>query len=257
MKINSLSIFKKSTILILMMMMVVSCVPRERIVYFQGDLESVEKMTGDYTAIIQPDDLLSITVFGRNSEATKIFNQESNVQSSGGGINRPTYLVDAEGYIEFPVLGKVKLAGMNRNEAIYYMKGLLNNEIIDPGVAIKIDNFRITVLGEVSKPGTFSMENEKISLLEAIGLAGDLKITGTRENVLVIREEGEDRNYYRVDLTSDEMFNSPVFYLNQNDVVYVEPNRRARNESSTYMRDTSFIISVTSFMITLITLLSR
>lgn len=243
-------------IFFLLVLLMVACVPRERLVYFQGDVSSIERAVGEYAAIIQPDDLLSITVFGREGSATKIFNQESNLQMSSD-LGRPSYLVDEEGNIEFPFLGKVKLAGLTRNEAIQYMKGLLSNEIVDPGVSISIENFRITVLGEVSRPGAYPIKHEKISLLEAIGMAGDLTINGVRQNVMVIREEGGERMFHRVDLTSDEIFNSPVYYLSQNDVVYVEPNKNIINTSSNAIRNTSFVISIASFLITLIALITR
>lgn len=244
-------------------MLVSSCVSREKIVYFQGDLESIEQMTANYSPVIQSDDLLIITVFGRDSEATKIFNQESNLSTtgsgtgSGGGGRFQTYLVDEEGNIEFPVLGKVKLAGLTRIEAMDHMKSLLSRDIIDPGVAISISNFKITMLGEVGSPGTYNLEDEKLTLLEAIGRAGDLTINGERKNVLVIREENGQRNFYRIDLTSNEVFTSPVYYLVQNDIVYVEPNQNKRNSSTSTVRDVSFAISITSFVITIIALITR
>lgn len=245
----------KYTLIGVIFWMITSCVPRERIVYFQGDLESVEKIAAEYSATIKPDDLLSITVYGRNLEATRIFNQESNNDLSGGD-NQKTFLVDEEGNIEFPVLGKIKLAGLTRNEAIQYMKGLLRSEIIDPGVSISITNYRITVLGEVGSPGTYPLLNEKVTILEALGMAGDLTINGMRENVLVIRDEGEERNFYRVNLTSEEVFTSPVYYLSQNDVVYVEPNQ-AKINTSANTRNLSIIISVASFLLTVVALIIR
>ncbi len=231
--------------------LVFSCVSREKVVYFQGDLESMQILNDRYSAVIQTDDLLDITVFGRNVDATRIFNQESN---KGG---ERTYLVDEDGNIEFPVLGKIKLAGLTRNEAIQYLKGRLSDEIIDPGVSIKITNYKITVLGEVSSPGSYTLDNEKVSLIDMLGMAGDLTINGTRDNILVIREEGDQRNFYRVDLTSPDIFNSPVFYLAQNDVIYVEPDKHKINSKSTTYRDVSFVISVAGFLLTIITLLTR
>lgn len=151
----------------------------------------------------------------------------------------------------------MKLAGLTRNEAIQYMKGLLSKDIVDPGVSIAIKNYRITVLGEVTKPGTFPLENEKVTILEALGMAGDMTINGVRENVLVVREEGGERNYYRVNLASTEVFNSPVYYLAQNDVVYVEPNQNKINTSSNIIRNVSFGISLASFLITIVTLITR
>lgn len=258
MKIDYRKFVVKITVLLLMGFFVSSCVPREKIVYFQGDLESIEELAEQYSATIQPDDLLSITVYGRNAEAVRIFNQETNAAMGleGGG---KTYLVDEEGNIEFPVLGKIKLAGLTRNEAIQYLKGMLSKEIIDPGVSIAITNYRITVLGEVNSPGTFPLQNEKVTILEALGMAGDLTINGLRENVLVVREENGKRNFHRVNLLTDEVFSSPVYYLAQNDVVYVEPNQNKINmaRNSTIFRDVSFIMSIASFLITIIVLVTR
>lgn len=255
MKINCHPVLIKYIVLLCIGLFVASCVPREKIVYFQGALESIEELADQYSATIQPDDLLAITVFGRNQEATRIFNQESNLMMGEG----KTYLVDEEGNIEFPVLGKIKLAGLTRNEAIQYMKGLLSRDIIDPGVSITITNYRITVLGEVGSPGTYPLQNEKVTILEAIGMAGDLTINGLRENVLVVREENGKRNFYRVNLLTEEVFNSPVYYLNQNDVVYVEPNQNKINTSrnSTIFRDISFAMSISSFLLTIILLITR
>lgn len=239
---------------------ITSCFPREKIVYFQSNLESIEQMAGEYSAVIQPDDLLSITVFGRSPESTVMFNQSSNITLSGGSTNKDmlqTYLVDSEGYIEYPVFGRVKLGGMTRNQAIQYMKGLLSKEIIDPGVSINITNFRITVLGEVNRPGTFPIDNEKITVLEALGKAGDLTINGVRENILVIREENDKRNFYRVNLLSDEIFTSPVYYLSQNDIIYVEPNKNKINAAAEERANFPLIISATSIMLAIITLIIR
>ncbi len=258
MKINRHQLLLKYFILMFIGLFLTSCVPRERIVYFQGDLESIEKLAEQYSATIQADDLLAITVFGRDMEATRIFNQENNVTIAGEG-NRPTYLVDEEGNIEFPVLGKIKLGGLTRNEAIQYMKGILSKEIIDPGVSITITNYRITVLGEVGNPGTYPLQNEKVTILEAIGMAGDLTINGLRDNVLVVREENGKRNFYRINLLTEEVFNSPVYYLAQNDVVYVEPNQNKINtaRNSTIFRDISFAMSIASFLLTIIILVTR
>lgn len=238
---------------------IVSCVSREKIVYFQGDLETLDSLAS-YASTIQAGDLLIITVYARNPEATRLFNQESNMTAGAGTTTKDrwqTFLVDENGEIEFPVLGKVQLAGLKRSEAITHMKELLSEEIIDPGVSLTISNFRITILGEVNKPGVINVSNDKITLLEALGQAGDLTINGVRKNVLVVREEGESRTYHRVDLTSSEFFESPVYYLKQNDVVYVEPNQSKMNSSSSTIRDVTFVMSVLSFALTLITLLTR
>lgn len=233
-----------------------SCASRESIVYFQGDLQSMEEQLKNYSPSIQPDDLLVITVSARDFEATKPFNQLNYYYQREGETRLQTYLVDKDGYIEYPVIGKIKLGGLTRPEAISQMKKLLSEYIIDPGVAINISNFRVTILGEVTNPGTYTLPNERITILEAIGLGGDLTINGVRNNVLVIREVDGEKQFYRVDLTSSEIFTSPVYYLAQNDVVYVEPNK-AQINSSTYSRNTSVLISIAGLVITVISVLTR
>lgn len=233
-----------------------ACASRESIVYFQGDLEMIEQQAEQYSPTIQPDDKLVITVSARDFEATKPFNQVNFYYQSQSEARIQSYLVDEEGFIEYPVLGRIKLGGLNRSEAMSYMKNLLEEYIIDPGVTIQITNFKVTVLGEVTTPGSHILPNERITILEAIGLAGDLTINGVRENVLVIRETEGEKSFHRIDLTSNEVFNSPVYFLKQNDVVYVEPNK-AQINSSTYSRNTSVIISIAGLIITVISVLTR
>lgn len=241
----------KILFLLLIFSMIQSCVPRESIVYFQGNPETMQLLNANYSAVIQPDDLLDITVFAKNVDATRIFNQESNK------IGEHTYLVDENGYIEYPVLGRIKMAGLTRNEAIQYLKGMLSKEILDPGVAIKIVNFKITVLGEVKNPGSYTVDNEKVTLLDALGMAGDLTINGVRENVMVIREEAGQRHFYKVNLTSTDLFNLPAFYLMQNDVIYVEPDQHKINTKSSAYKDVGIIVSIATFMLTFVALLTR
>lgn len=233
-----------------------ACASRESIVYFQGDLEAIEKQAELYSPRIQPDDLLIITISARDFEATKPFNQVNYYYQSTNEARLQTYLVDEEGYIEYPVLGRVKLGGLTRSEAIHLLKNLLKEYIIDPGVTVAISNFKVTVLGEVTTPGTFTIPNERITILEALGMAGDLTINGVRNNVLVIRETNGEKTFHRVDLTSSNVLNSPAYFLMQNDVVYVEPNR-AQINSSAYSRNTSIIISVAGLIITIVSVLIR
>lgn len=257
MKHNMLNKQKMRCLLIVISsILLTGCASRKDIVYFQGESASPESIANKYTPTIQPDDQLVITVSGRDFETTKPFNQVNYYYQREGDVRQQSYLVDAEGSIEFPVLGKVELGGLTRTEAIAKMKSLLSEYVIDPGVIINIINFRITVLGEVRNPGTYPLENERITILEALGLAGDLTINGVRNNVLVIRETDEKKEFYRVDLTSDSVINSPVYYLKQNDVVYVEPNK-AQINSSTYSRNTSVIIAIASLIITVISVLTR
>jgi polysaccharide export outer membrane protein len=242
------------SLLILGLVTITSCASREDIVYFQGTPTEMEAV--NYSPKLQPDDQLVITVSAMDFEATKPFNLTNYYYNSQDPERRLTYLIDENGEIDYPILGKLKLGGMTRSEAIDFMKEQLKEYIINPGVNIEIVNFKITVLGEVTKPGTFTMDDERVTVLEALGLAGDLTINGVRKNVMVIRETPEKKEFYHLDLTSGDIVNSPVYYLKQNDVVYVEPNK-AQINSSTYSRNTSIIISVAGLIITVISVLTR
>ncbi len=200
---------------------------------------------------------------GMDAEAVKPFNLpvllNNNVMNgyTNGNANPQGYLIDAEGNIDFPVLGKIKIAGLNRNEATELLKEKLKPYLKEVSILIRILNFKVTVLGEVRNPGSFNIPNERITLLEAIGIAGDLNITAVRKNVLVIRDENGKKTEYRVDLTKKGVFVSPVYYLNQNDVVYVQPNRAKINSSVINPANAGIVISAVSLIVSVLVLLSR
>ena len=160
-----------------------------------------------------------------------------------GAPTPPGYYVDSDGVIEFPAIGKLKVGGMKRMEATRLIGQKLQPFLKDATVIVRIQNYKVSVLGEVKNPGTFTIPNEKITIVEAIGIAGDLLITGERCNISVFREENGSRKEYSIDLTSKSLFGSPVFYLEQNDVVYVRPNRAKRSGSVVNTNNGSLIIS--------------
>jgi polysaccharide export outer membrane protein len=167
------------------------------------------------------------------------------------------YIVDNEGNINFPNLGKVHLGGLTKNDAIDSLQKQISTFVSDAvTVNIRFLNYRITVLGEVNRPGTYTVENEKITLLEALGLAGDLTIYGKRNNVLIYREEGGKLLFHRVDLTSSKVFESDYFFLQQNDLIYVQPNK-ARTGSSIYNQNLSVGMSLLSILVSVISILTR
>lgn len=231
-------------------------------VYFQGSLNSTEN-NRSYTPILKTDDILSITIMGLDEEAIKPFNlkftttSQSNGGYSAGSPTPPGYLIDSDGYIDFPVIGKMKLAGLSRSAAIDTLKKQLSIYLNNPTIILRILNYKVTILGEVRNPGTFNIPNERISLPEALGIAGDLQITGVRKNVLVIRDVDGKKTETRVDLTSKELFSSPVYYLQQNDVVYVEPNRAKINSSVVNTANVSLVISVISLFVTMVILIKN
>jgi polysaccharide export outer membrane protein len=165
--------------------------------------------------------------------------------------------VSADGTIDFPVVGNIKVEGLTRSQAIEVIKNKLSSYVVNPTVSLRILNFRITVLGDVRTPGTFTIPNERISILEALGIAGDLLITGERQNILVIRDEGGKRKEYRVDLTKESLFSSPVYYLQQNDVVYVEPNRAKRSAALINPSNAGLVIASLSLLITSLVLIFK
>lgn len=240
-----------------------ACTSKKKLVYFQVD-SSLPPTSVTYNPIFKKDDLLSIMVMGMNAEAVVPFNLPTTmyVSSNMGGYYQgaptpPGYLIDAEGNIDFPVVGKVHLEGLSRSQAIELLKQKLSEYISKPSVNLRILNYKVTVLGEVKNPGTFTIPNERVTLPEALGIAGDLLITGRRKDVLVIREVEGKKTEFRVDLTSKDLFSSPVYYLQQNDLVYVTPNRSKINSSVVNATNVSIGISVLSLLITLSTVLTR
>lgn len=241
-----------------------SCVNKKKIIYFQGDKAIASDTTKKHSPLLKIDDLLMITVMSMDAEATKPFNlstyganQNSINNPSGSNTGPKGYLIDENGEIAFPVIGKIKLAGLNRTQACDLIKEKLKDYLKDPIVHIEIQNFNITILGDVSKPGNYLVNHERITLIEAIGMAGDLNISGLRKNVLVIRDNNGSKTETRVDLTNKELFNSPVFYLQQNDIVYVEQNRSKKNSGAINATSITLIISITTLGITLLNLLLR
>jgi len=234
-----------------------SCASRKEIVYLQNSNIIPENNYDKYAPRIQKEDLLTITVSAADLKATAPFNQinayQATAASSADNAFKPTYLVDNNGEIDFPILGKIKLGGLTRQEATDLLKLQLKEYIINPGVNITFTNFRVTVLGEVNKPGTYNLVQEKVNIFEALGLAGDMTIKGLRNNVLIMRETNGDKKFERLNLLSDSVVNSPYFYLAQNDVIYIEPNN-SQVRNSRFGQSTNVWISVTSLLITIITL---
>lgn len=239
-----------------------SCVSKKNVLYFQ-DIESLrgQQDSISYTTLIRPGDLLTITVSALNPETVLPFNPPLISTATGdGSINGArqiqTYLVDKDGTIEFPVLGTIGLGGKTRQQATTFLKNKLSTYIKGPIINLRILNFTISVLGEVQRPGTFTVNDERVTVLEALGLAGDMTIFGEREKVQVIREENGKTQYAVLDFTSVDLINSPFYYLQQNDVVIVPPNS-AQIQSSGFNRNTSVFISVAGIIISVISILIR
>ncbi|CAM1355335.1 polysaccharide biosynthesis/export family protein [Tenacibaculum halocynthiae] len=251
----------KKIVLILFITILSSCVSKKDIIYFQNDQVEQAKVSNSYKTVFKPDDLLQITVSALDIEAVKPFNlpavtYATTTNSVIGTPQQQAYLIDNKGYIDFPLLGRLKIAGLTRSETIKLLKNKLDPDYIKkPTINIIISNFKITVLGDVKTPGSYKIPNERITVLDAIGLAGDLNISGIR-NIEVKREEGNKITTYKLDLRSNKLFTSPVYYLQQNDIVYVQPNK-ARSQSASYNQNTGLFISIGSVLISLISILTR
>ena len=185
------------------------------------------------------------------------FNLIKATNSNNSNVQYLDYLVDTEGNIDFPVLGKIKLLDLTVEEGKKLITQKLSDGYLkDPIVNIRILNFRISVLGEVNNPGSFAVSGQRISIMEALGLAGDLTMKAKRENVLIVRDFNGTKTYSRINLTNKEVFNSPVYYLTQNDIVYVEPNHSAMSSSKGDTR-LLYILSISSVLISLAILTTR
>ncbi|CAL2088207.1 Polysaccharide export outer membrane protein [Tenacibaculum sp. 190524A02b] len=251
----------KKIVLVFTLAILSSCVSKKEIVYFQNDQIEQAKISNSFKTIFKPDDLLQITISALDLDAVKPFNlpavtYNTATNSVSGTPKQQAYLIDNEGYIDFPILGKLKIGGLTRPEVINLLRNKLDPEYIkNPTINIRIANFSVSVLGDVKTPGTFTIPNERITILEAVGLAGDLNISGIRD-IEVIREEGSEKKVYKIDLRSNKIFTSPVYYLQQNDVVYVKPNK-AKSQSASYNQNTGLFISIGSVLVALISVLTR
>lgn len=249
------NMFTKYLSILSVVLTVTSCVSTKKIVYFQDVDGVIESETiAAFEPKIQMGDILKINVSAIDTETATPFNL---YESSGATSSKQlTYLVDVDGNINFPVLGKIKVEGFSNKQITNNLTQLLSSYIKNPVVNVRLMNFKITVLGEVKSPGTYTVPNERISILGAIGLAGDLSIQGKRKTVVIVREEEGKRKLITMDLSNKKLLNSPYFYLAQNDVIYVEPNK-AKINSSAVGANAGIIISSISTVISLIAILTR
>jgi polysaccharide export outer membrane protein len=239
-----------------------SCVSPKSIVYFQGDSLRLtsQEITQKYIPTIQSNDILSIVVGSLNAEANEVFNTpntfttaSTNYTTAGGGarVQPLGYLVDNDGNIEIPLIGRLKVAGLRTNDAADTIRVRLKNYLKEPSVIVRNLNFKVSVLGEVARPSVYVIPDEKISIPEVLSLAGDLTIYGRRTNVMVIREENGSRQYARLDLTSREVFNSPFYYMHKNDIIYVEPIKTRINATDRNVQLLPVITSIVAAVSTL------
>jgi polysaccharide export outer membrane protein len=255
-----------------------SCSTPKNITYFNDVSDTVQKRLVDQatytTPAIQPDDILQVTIQTMDPSSTSMLNQQNISSWPAGGTtnagnssvpvpglstnpaNVSGYVVDKNGFVVLPLIGKVQVAGMTTDKVRDEITAKATEFYKDPIVSVRFANFKVTVLGEVTRPSTYIMPNEKVTLLDAISMAGDLTIFGKRENVLLIRDAGANKKeFVRFNLNDSKIFSSPYFYLHQGDVVYIEPNKS--KVSSTDMAQTRRISIYASVLSVLIVIATR
>ena len=240
------------------------CTASKNVAYIQGageDDTEHARSTPLYDARIMPKDLLTVTVSATDPEAVQPFNLTVPTRTTGvTTTSQPQlqpYLVDNNGQINFPVLGLITLSDLTKREAEEKITGLLTRYLKEPPVVtVSFVNYKISVLGEVARPNTFTISNEKVNILEALAMAGDMTIWGKRDNVKIIREDAQgNQRVILMDLNDRNIIYSPYYYLQQNDVVYVEPNKtKARNSdigsaTTIWLSATSIVISVATLLV--------
>ncbi|MDR0505323.1 MAG: polysaccharide biosynthesis/export family protein [Dysgonamonadaceae bacterium] len=238
----------------------------KNIAYFQ-DIDEYSKRAAqdsmNYDAVIKNNDqlLINVTAPVFDQELVAQFNLPQTSYLAGGDLtvaqspSMQTFTVDREGYINYPVLGRIKVANMTKFELTKYLTDLISAYVENAIVNINIISFNVTVLGEVTRPGRINVANGRITMLEAIGIAGDLTIFGNRQNVLLIRERNGVKQYARVDLTKADIFSSPYYYLEQNDVVVVEPND-TRKRNSNFGASENYSLSIYSAVLSTVSILA-
>lgn len=260
---------KKSPLLpiLLFLLLVSSCKTSEKILYMQdAPINQPMPVQEEKYITIRPLDVISIVVSSKDPQLAALFNLPRVAYEAGqagnmpGGYRLSNYTVGEDGMIDFPVLGEIEARGKTRRQLAAYIKNeLISRDLIkDPVVTIDYVNLKISVLGEVRSPGRYNVDRDQITLMDAISIAGDLTIYGKRDGVMVIREDESKRTTYKVDLRSSSLFDSPVYYLRQNDIVYVEPNtvragQSTINENS--VKSVSLWITMGSFLSSLAVLI--
>lgn len=211
-----------------------SCTSAKSVTYFTDLTDSLRVQLPEMKkpeAVILQDDMLEIKIAGANEQTSSLFNNYGSTAIERGAVI-PSYLVDLNGEVEFPLIGKIKAAGLTRDEFKTNLKQAVGKYLKDPIVTVRFTNFRFTVLGEVRAPGTFNVLNEKISILEALGQAGDMTQFAKRNTVRVIRDSSGKREIGMVNFNQKTVFTSPYYYLKRNDVIYVEPQQSKTNYES-------------------------
>ena len=244
------------TLIILVTILFSSCATKRNTVYFQSDTNTINVPSKFNEEVITADDILNISVTALDMTSITPFIKEKFINSNMEQNLLDGYKVDANGDINFPLIGNIKVADLTTKQAALKIQELLSKSIIDPIAKVSVLNYNITILGEVQNPGTFKLFDPKITIIQALGLAGDITIYGKKKNIKVIREINGNSVSTEVDLTNSNFISSDFYYLRKNDVVYVEPTF-AQIKNSGYIGQITNITTILSLIFTHIVLLSK
>lgn len=259
--------------LLCLLLMLGSCKSKRNLAYFR-DLDQVEGTmpAGDFQVRIVPADQIAIAVTAPDQDAAALYNnpyqpivtsdystggllESSGLQRRNQNLRYQPYTVSPDGFINFPLLGKLHVAGMTPLQLAEFLEEKISEKVVEPMVTVELINFHVNVIGEVSRPGSFIVNRERYSILDALADAGDMTPYGDRSNVLLIREEDGQRTYHRINLNSSESLTSPYFYMQQNDVVYVEPNK-VREANARTDQERQFRLSMTSVIVSAVSVIA-
>ena len=236
------------------------CTSPKDILYFQAiDQMTPQKIDAEYQPVIMKDDKLQIIISGPDKSVVMPYNFTLNNGNAAGYNMTPTavipYLVDSEGFIDMPGIGRIKVEGMRRTELVDYItKTLIERGLVkEPVVSVSFQNYRVTVLGEVRNPGTYTMPSERVTILQALGMAGDLALQADRHDIILIRDEDGKQVHYKIDLTQSDILNSELFFMHQNDVLYVPQSAKRIASGTTPTGLWSIILSTLSTLVTVAT----
>ena len=249
---------KKYYLLFLIAALITSCASKKDVYYFQ-DIDQVAIENNFKLINIQPGDILDIQIKALNPESVLIFQRQSSLTTQQVQMQNRVidgYLVADDGTINIPLLGSINTSNKTPQILASDIQEALSSFIKNPSINIRLLNFRVSILGEVNQPGTFTVLEERFTLPQALGLAGDLTINGDRENVLIIRNENGKKINYNIDLTKSDFMKSPFYFLKQNDIIYVQPNT-ARVKSSGLVGNTSTLVSILSLAVSLFIVITR
>ena len=258
---------KTLTILALIATIFTSCKSAKDVAYMQQieelPIETLQQASKVPDQIVMPGDLIDITIMATDRTSVQPFNRRVvDILATGTSLSAEElnyYLVDNNGYIDMPVIGRIKVQGMTKSELEEYVRQQIYPKYIHevPSVTVRFENFRVSVLGDVQKPGSYTIPNERVNILEALAMAGDLNITGRRDNVLLVRVNADgSRNAVRINLNDKDLILSPYFYLQQNDVIVVEPNQARSTSNQTISLWLSMVGTVSSAATVVVSVMS-